>query len=228
MAEITELPLSTIHRLVAALRDAGMLEQDHRRAKYRLGLRLFYYGSAVLANLDLNQHAHEHVAELSKISGEIVRLHIFDGSRMVCIEREEMGATRNTALTTLESSPVHCSGVGKAFLAFQDSSLIDQVIETEGLEKRTENTLHTAVTLKENLELIRERGFAFDIEEYTIGIRCIGAPIRDSRGHVFAAISVSGPAERMPEERLFGLAPTVMQTADSISRKLGWVEAQTN
>lgn len=224
--ERTGLPRTTVHRIVTSLRDVGLLDQDGRRQDYRLGLKMFYYGSAVIANLDLNRHARPHVLALHQLTGEIVHLHIFDGSQMVCIEREEMGETRLTTLTTIEAAPVHCTGVGKAFLAFQDTGLIERVAREEGLPARTERTLATLDSLLADLEEVRRRGFAIDDEENEIGVRCVGAPIRDSRNRVFASISVSGPTDRMPLTRIHGLAPAVIQTAEVISRKIGWEDHQ--
>jgi len=223
--ELTGLPRTTIHRIVASLREIGMIDQDNRRGDYRLGLKMFYYGSAVLANLDLNRHAHPHVLKLHQMTGEIVHLHMFDGSQMVCIEREEMGEARTTTLTTIEAAPIHTTSVGKAFLAFQEESLIDRIIAEEGLEQRTPNTLSTVESLKADLARIAERGYSRDDEENEIGVRCVGAPIHDSRGRVFASISVSGPAQRLPESRQEALAPTVVATADRISAELGWSKA---
>lgn len=222
IVEKTGLPRTTIHRIVASLRDVGMIDQDGRRHDYRLGLKMFYYGSVVLANLDLDRRARPFVINLHQITGEIVHLHMFDGSHMVCIEREEMGDTRLTTLTTIEAAPIHSTSVGKAFLAFQSPQQIDKLIADEGLERRTANTLATPEALLADLEAIRGRGYAVDDEENELGIRCVGAPIRDSRGHVFASVSVSGPAERMPHSRLTGLAPTVIRAAQDISRELGW------
>jgi len=222
IVEMTGMPRTTIHRIVASLRDIGLIDQDGRRHDYRLGLKMFYYGSVVLANLDLNRHARPHVLNLHQITGEVVHLHMFDGSQMVCIEREEMGETRLTTLTTIEAAPTYCTSVGKAFLAFQHDTLIRRVAAEEGLQQRTEYTLTTIDALLDDLREIRERGYAIDNEENEIGIRCVGAPIRDSRGQIFASVSVSGPTERMPLTRIQGLAPTVIQTADQISRELGW------
>ncbi|MFV0492237.1 MAG: IclR family transcriptional regulator [Pseudorhodobacter sp.] len=222
LVERTGLPRTTIHRIVASLREVGMIDQDGRRGDYRLGLHMFYYGSVVLANLDLYRHAHSHVVTLHQVTGEIVHLHMFDGSQMVCIDREEMGEARNTTLTTIEAAPIHTTSVGKAFLAFQDNDLIRKIITEEGLEARTVNTLSDMGALMENLALIRERGYATDEEEDSIGIQCVGAPLRDSRGRVFASISVSGPTARMPLTRLNGLSPVVIQTANAISAELGW------
>lgn len=223
LVEATGLPRATIHRMVASLRDVGLLDQDGRRQTYRLGLKMFYFGSTVVANLDLNRHAHPHVLALHQLTGEIVHLHMFDGSQMVCIEREEMGGPRLTTLTTIEATPTHCTAVGKAFLAFQEHELILRIIAEEGLEARTEHTLSTEKALMADLEATRRRGFAIDDQENEIGIRCVGAPIRDSRGHVFAAVSVSAPSLRMPLSRIQGLAPAVVQTAGEISVALGWV-----
>ena len=222
LVERTGMPRTTIHRIVTSLREIGMIDQDGRRGDYRLGLRMFYYGSVVLANLDLNRHAHPHVVALHQVTGEIVHLHMFDGSQMVCIEREEMGEARSTTLTTIEAAPIHCTSVGKAFLAFQDERLVRKIIEEEGLEKRTEHTLITVEALMENLALIRERGYSTDEEEDSIGVQCIGAPLHDSRGRVFASISVTGPTSRMPLARLHGLSQSVIKTADAISADLGW------
>lgn len=222
IVEMTGLPRTTIHRIVASLRDIGMIDQDHQRGDYRLGLRMFYYGSTVIANLDLNRRAHPHVIQLHKITGEIVHLHMFDGSQMVCIEREEMGGQRLTTLTRIEAAPIHCTSVGKAFLAYQDENLVRRIVEEEGLEARTAHTLSDYDSLLSCLETVRANGFARDDEENAIGTRCVGAPIRDGRGRIFASISVSGTADRLPAWRQEGLASLVVDTADRISEELGW------
>lgn len=222
LVEMTGMPRTTIHRIVASLRDIGLIDQDGRRHDYRLGLKMFYYGSVVLANLDLNRHARPHVINLHQITGEIVHLHMFDGSQMVCIEREEMGETRLTTLTTIEAAPTYCTSVGKAFLAFQREDLIRRIAAEEGLQPRTAKTITTVEALLEDMKTIRDRGYSIDDEENEIGIRCVGAPIRDSRGQIFASVSVSGPTDRMPHARVSALSSTVIQTADNISRELGW------
>ncbi|WP_319484321.1 IclR family transcriptional regulator [uncultured Cohaesibacter sp.] len=222
IVEETGLPRTTVHRIVASLRDVGMLDQDGRRQTYRLGLQMFYFGSVVIANLDLTGNSRPHILSLHQLTGEAVHLHIFDGSHMVCIEREEMGENRLTTLTTIEGAPTYCTSVGKAFLAFQDEKLVNRIATQEGLEARTEKTITDLGVLKEQLVLVRNQGYAIDDEENEIGIRCVGAPIRDSRGHVFAAVSVSGTTDRMPMARVLGLSAAVVNTADSISKSLGW------
>jgi DNA-binding IclR family transcriptional regulator len=220
IAELTKLPKATVHRTVVSLREVGMLDQDGRRQSYRLGLKMFYHGSNVLASWDTPRRAHPHIAKLQLVTGEVIHFHIFDGSQMVCVEREEMGASRLTTLTTIEAAPTYCTGVGKAFLAFQDEGLVRRIVAEEGFKAYTPKTITDLDALLKDLALIRERGFSIDDEENQIGLRCIGAPVRDAADRVFASVSVSGPLERMPDVRLEGLAPLVIQTANDISRSL--------
>ncbi|MFM0089237.1 IclR family transcriptional regulator [Paraburkholderia sediminicola] len=221
IAARTGLPRATTHRLVSSLRDIGLLEQNGKRDTYKLGMKLFQLGSLVLANLDLDKHARPHATRLQRITGEAIHLCVFDGFQMAFVERQEMSAAANTVITRIESAPVYCTGVGKAFLAFQDEATIAKIIG-DGLPGRTPHTLIDPAALREDLRLTQERGYAIDNEENEPHIRCVAAPIRDSNGRVIAAISVSGPEERMPSTRIEGLAPVVKETADSISLELGW------
>ena len=216
LSEATGLPKTTVHRIVVSLREVGMLDQDGRRQGYRLGLKMFHYGSSVLSSFDTPTRAHPHVAKLQQLTGEVIHLHMFDGSQMVCVEREEM---TSASLTTLQAAPTYCTSVGKAFLAFQSEDLIRR-IAAEGLHRYTPNTITDLDGLIAELALTRQRGYSIDNEEIEVGLRCIGAPIRDSMQRVFAAVSVSGPAERMPDGRILGLAPVVIQTANEISTAL--------
>lgn len=221
IATRTGLPRATAHRLASTLRDIGLLEQNGRRDTYKLGMKLFQFGSLVLANLDLDKRARPHTTRLQHITGETVHLCVFDGSEMAFVERHETGSAANTAVTRIEATPVFCTGVGKAFLAFQEALLIDRIID-EGLSRRTTHTLTDPQALRDDLQRTRERGYAVDNEENEPGIRCLAAPVRDANGQVIAAISVSGPVERIAPARIEGLAPIVRETADAVSRELGW------
>lgn len=216
LSEATGMPKATVHRIVASLREVGLLDQDGRRQGYRLGLKMFHYGSSVLASLDTSTRAHPHIVKLQQLTGEVIHFHMFDGSQMVCVEHEEMIAASRT---TLQAAPTYCTSVGKAFLAFQDEDLVRR-IAAEGLHAYTPNTITELDDLLKELGRVRTQGYAIDNEEIELGLRCIGAPVRDSAGRVFAAVSVSGPAERMPDGRLAGLAPVVMKTASEISTAL--------
>ncbi|MBE5252471.1 MAG: IclR family transcriptional regulator [Enterobacterales bacterium endosymbiont of Blomia tropicalis] len=221
IAARTGLPRATTHRLVSSLRDIGLLEQNGKRETYKLGMKLFQLGNLVIQNLDLDSHARPYAAQLQLITGESTHLCIFDGAQMAFVERQEMNSTGNTMVTRIEAAPVHCTSVGKAFLAWQPPGLIRKIID-DSLPQRTPFTLAEGPALEADLQRIRERGYSLDLQENELGVHCIGAPVRAANGQVFAAISVSGPAERLPLARLEGLASLVIDMANKISLELGW------
>jgi DNA-binding IclR family transcriptional regulator len=222
IARRTELPRSTAHRLIMALKEIGFLEQDRTRDEYRLGVKLFELGSIVLVNMDLHREAPPLVDALTAAARESVHLCVFDGLRMVFVERSPGGRSgENNATITMEASPCHCTGVGKAALAFQPAAVIERVIGL-GLTAYTRNTITDPDRFRAELKEIQERGFALDRGEIEISRSCVAAPIRDSTGKVFAAMSCTGAAARMTPERLDELALLVVNHADTISWRLGW------
>jgi DNA-binding IclR family transcriptional regulator len=125
-----------------------------------------------------------------------------------------------TSSAFLESAPAHCTSVGKAILAFQDDDVLDTFL-ADGLARFTDTTITNPLALKEELALTRSRGYSVDQAELQPGLHCVGAPIRDLSGRVFAAISVSGPAWKMPLSDVGRVAKIVIHHADAVSRALG-------
>jgi len=216
------LPPTTVHRIVDSLRSVGFLEQDASRDRYRLGLKLFELGGSALMNLPLYREAPPFVDTLAKLSGEDVHLCIFDGAQMVFVNRRSQIAPRpHNTVITMEASPCHSTGVGKAALAFQSEVVIDRVIRA-GLPRFTPNTIVEPKRLKAELAAIRTRGYSIDDCEHEPELRCVGAPIRNSAGRVFAAISASGPTKRVTSDRVPELARIVMTHAELLSIRLGY------
>lgn len=224
IAAASGLPRPTAHRMLAALREIGFIEQDRRNGNYSLGIRLFELGSLALANLELLREAKPFMDRLSRLTDESVHLGVFNGFEVIVVERGEPGDKPARVIQPSESSPAYCTGVGKALLAFQRPDVIDRVIG-HGLKPFTKSTIVEPETLRSELAEIRERGYAIDDCEHQIWVRCVAAPVRNSSGHVFASLSVTGAAERMTHERLEQMAPLVIQTADSVSRQLGHAAA---
>lgn len=220
------MPKTTVHRLVTSLREAKLLEQDKERDRYRMGIRLFELGSIVLANLDINREARPFVERLMAISGESAHLCVFDGTNMVIIEHREPGALSVNWTTTLSISPSYCTGVGKATLAFQDEAVIEKVIRN-GLVPYTPTTITDPDVLRKELHAVRERGYAIDEGEHQPAVRCVAAPVYNAAGRVFAAVSVTGPKERVTLERVPEIAEYVVATAAQLSRQLGYDPAQS-
>jgi DNA-binding IclR family transcriptional regulator len=215
------LPRPTAHRMLSALREIGFIEQDGRNGSYSLGIGLFELGSLALSNMDLLREAKPFMDRVSRLTGESAHLGVFNGYQVVVVEREEPSDRQTRGLQPSESCPPHCTGVGKAVLAFQKPDVIERVI-LGGLKAFTNSTITVPDKLRAELAATRARGYAIDDSEHEIWVRCVAAPIRNPSGHVFASLSVTGAADRMTDQRLNDLAPLVVQTADSISRQLGY------
>ena len=217
----TGLPRPTAHRMLSALREVGFIEQEPRGGTYSLGIRLFELGSLALANTDLLREARPFMDRLSRLAGETAHLGVFNGFEVIVVEREDPGERSVHGMQPSESCPSYCTGVGKAVLGFQPPEVLDRVIG-QGLKPYTGNTLTEPQRLREEMARIRKQGYALDDCEHQLWVRCVAAPIRNATGQVFAALSVTGPADRMTLMRLEQLAPLLMQTADSVSRQLGY------
>jgi DNA-binding IclR family transcriptional regulator len=227
LAEISarcEMPKTTVHRLVSSLREVKLLEQDRGRDRYRMGIRLFELGSIVLNNLDIYREARPLVERLISATGEGSHLCVFDGTNMVSIEHVEPGGPGGSHVnwtTTLSISPAYCTGVGKAALAFQEKAVIEKIIKG-GLLPYTPSTITDPDLLRKELEITARRGYSIDEGEHQFGVRCIAAPVYNSANRAFAAISVTGPKERVTIERIPSLAALVTATAQELSRQLGY------
>lgn len=221
IAARTGLPRATAHRIIASLREIGFLDQDRERDHYRLGFRLFEFGSIVLSNMDLHREARPFAEALTRMSGEKVTLTVFNGTQAVIVNTTEPDRREANPTMTLESLPAHCSASGKAALAFQSGQVVDRVVSL-GLRRFASNSIVDAAVLRSELAKIRDRGYAVDDEEHRSGTRCVAAPVRNASGRVFAAISISGPARRMTDERIEELSDLVRFNAESISAQLGY------
>ncbi len=116
----------------------------------------------------------------------------------------------------------HCTAAGKVMLAYLPSAKLDKVLVGE-LLKFTVNTITDPDELRQELAQARERGYALAREELEDGLNAVAAPIYDHSGQAVAAVSISGPAYRVPPDTFSHLAGQLVKVADRISQQLGYV-----
>ncbi len=221
------LAKSTVHRLATTLVEYDMLEQNRETGKYRLGLAFFELGTLVRRKMDVTTEAQGEIHALADSSGETVQLAILDHLTVLYIRIRESRQAVRLSSGLGSRAPAHCTGVGKALLAFQPPEIVQQVIDN-GLKRYTENTITEPEKLRAELASIRARGYAIDDEEIEVGLRCVAAPIRDHSGHVVAAISVAAPVQRMSKKQVQASIPSVVAAAENISRRLGYIPSLAN
>jgi IclR family transcriptional regulator, KDG regulon repressor len=224
ISERTGLHKSTVHRLLQVLERHRLIEKKAQNGKYCLGLKLFELGSKAVAQLDLRERARPYLERLVRETGETAHICVLDGDRMLSIANVESARTLRTPSTVGHRTPLHCTSVGKALLAFLPEDEQSELIKKCELTAYTRHTLTKPAQLKAELKLIRQRGYAMDDEEIEEGLRCIGAPVMDYSGRVIAAMSIAGPAFRLIEERIPAVARSVIQAASELSVELGYKE----
>ncbi|HEY4047875.1 MAG TPA: IclR family transcriptional regulator [Acidobacteriaceae bacterium] len=222
VAERLKLHKSTAHRLMMVLEWSRFVEKNTVTGKYHLGSRLMELGLSAASRLDVYEVAGPYLRSLVKETGETAHLAVLRDGQVVSIVNIESSQTLRTPATVGTRTPAHCTSLGKAMLAFASQEHLEEFLHERKLESYTRNTITSLSRFRAELRAIRKRGYAIDNEEREQGLRCIGAPLRDSTGEVIAAISIAGPVFRIGEERVPTLASTVMRIAAAISASLGY------
>lgn len=217
----TGLPKATLHRLLGALVAHRLLAVDPRTQAFVVGLRALEMAQRSWQGMDVRGAAAEDILRLGEKTGDTVHLAVLDGAEVVYIDKVESRQQIRMFSAVGKRGPLHCTGVGKAMLAFVEEGRRAELVQRLALKKFTPNTFTSRAAFLRHLDEIRARGYARDLEEHELGIRCAAAPIFDYRGEVVASVSVTAPSFRLTPERLDKIAPAVVQAARSITRKLG-------
>lgn len=226
VAKRCEVSRPTAHRLLCTLAERGYVAHVAGSA-YRLGTQVLSLSKKVLDSLDLPELAKPHMRKLSDVANETVHLSILDNTEILYIAKVESSQSVRMASTIGARNKLHCTAMGKAILAFLPGADQAKLIEQLKLTNCTAAAITDQAALVEELARVRAQKFAIDDEESEDGVRCVGAPIFDHTGRVFAAISISGPAYRLSRSRLNALSSLVIEAAQAISGTLGYVPSNS-
>jgi DNA-binding IclR family transcriptional regulator len=206
------LPRSTTHRTADRMIRLGWL--DKPRDRYRIGNRLFEISGLAPIRHELREAVLPFLQDLHTATRTTVQLGVLDGTQVLVVEK----ITGHRPMPMLSqvggTIPAHCSGLGRAILAYSDAATVDAVIAA-GLSPRTPRTLTTPTAVLRELAAIPDRGWAVDREEGNIGVSCVAAPVFGPLGDVVAALSVTGPTSLVRADRI---GPAVRLAAAAASR----------
>lgn len=223
LAEKVELSKSTVHRLLATLITMNYVYKDAESEKYRIGYRLLYLTRNILNNIDVIGIAKPFLEQLSADVNETIHLCIEDMGEVLYVDKIESNQTIRMFSRVGSRAPMYCTGVGKMLLSGMEDAKYQEVTDKITFVSKTENTIKNKKELNEELEVIKNQGYALDNIENEEGIRCIAAPIIDSKGDIIASFSISGPSNRITMERVNQeLVQKITNTSETISRHLGY------
>lgn len=216
----TGLPKTTCHRLLNVLVDEGLLRTDDQ-GRFGPGALLLAMGTNFLRQTDIRSLARPRMAALTQQTQETCHLGILQFPWVVYLEKVESPLAVRMHSEVGAVNPLHCTGLGKALLAFSSHDLITSIC-SRPLESRTPRTITNPDELQAEVARIKERGYAIDDVENEDGIRCVAAPIFGHAGSPIAAISLAGPADRLTLGSTDELGPMVADAALDVSRQLGF------
>lgn len=222
LARMVEIDKSSVSRMLRTLEQSGYVEQDPVTQRYSLGLAVGVLGYKALRRMDLRGAARPLLERLAEKTRECAHLAILADRRAFYIDQAapERGVGVDAPIGTL--APLHCTALGKALLAFQPAGVRKDLIGAMTFEPFTRRTIAGADELVGHLSTVRAQAMAFDDEEYSIGVRCMAAPVFRYDQVVCGAIGISGPSPRMTDARLSEWEPLLRDIAKQLSARLGW------
>ena len=224
VAVSSRLPVSTVHRFLANLVSTGFLNCSGDGV-YHLGIACFSIGQAALGQLDIRRLSLPYLQELNQQTRETIHLTVRHGLSAVYVEKLDSPEPLRIHSRIGAAVPLYCTAVGKVMLAYMPDEEREKILPQLGLKRLTPNTVRDRQELEGELYRVRKNGYACDLEEHELHIRCIAAPIWDHAGGVHASLSITAPMVRMSVTRLRQLAPTIQAAGLQISRELGYQAA---
>lgn len=223
ISELLQLNKTTAFRLLATLESLGYLQRDEQTKLYQPALEVLRLGFVVLNGLEVRQVAAPYLRKLVEEIEETVNLAVLDHHEVIYIDRVGSKHMLNVYRPVGSRLPAYCTSTGKSLLAFLPADKLDAVLEATTWVNYTETTLATPEALKQNLELVRQRGFADSNGEMFPELRAVAAPIRQYDGQVIATVNISVPSHRVSHQNLLDtFGPKVIESARQISKALGY------
>ena len=212
---------STTHRLLASMKQLDYVEYDAVLGLWSVGVKAFSVGNAYLRKRDFISQARPYMRELVAETGETSNIAVLKGDKHVFVGQIECSEVMRMVVQIGSEGHLHAAGVGKALMSALPEGEVRGIAKRTGLSKLSDKTITTVPSLLKELEKIRQAGYSFDDEEQAAGLRCIASNIYNEYGEAIAAVSISGPAVRLSNDRISHLAATVKNKAEAITHVIG-------
>jgi len=221
LARGAQLHVSTVFRILQTLKLRNFVVEAPS-GLYSVGPKAFEVGSSFLRSTSLQSEGQTIVERLSAQTGETASLGILDSDEVFYLAiahgQRELGIQSNVGTR----HPVYCTALGKVLMADLDWPEARALLARIERTRMTINTIVNIGKLREELLTVGSQGYALDAEERTIGVRAVGAPVRDHSGRVVAAVSAAGPAFRIAGASQELLIRQVQKLAAEFSQRLGY------
>ncbi len=222
IARMVDLSSSATGRLLAAMKDLGILNQNPDTRAYSMGARVLTWAGVYNFTLAVRNPALPAMQELHQTTRESISLYILEGNERLCIERLESPQTVRIITRVGRRLPLYAGSAGKAMLAFLSPQQQEEYFRTTELVPLTPMTIIDGEMLRCELKKVRELGYAVSYGEWIEDAAGVAAPILDQNGEVVAALSISGPIQRFNDEKVILYSEEAKRITGQISRGMGY------
>ncbi|MCB5411265.1 HTH-type transcriptional regulator BhcR [Pseudogemmobacter faecipullorum] len=213
--------VATMHRVLATLEAREFVELAPERQDWHIGPGAFRAGSAFLRRTNVAERARPEMRALMTECGETSNLGVDWKGQVLFLSQVECHEIIRAFFPPGTVASKHASGIGKALLSQYPPLRLATYLASAPFERFTARSLTSASELAADLAKARAAGYAVDDEERTPGMRCVAAAILNVHGEAIAGISVSGPSQRLSDDRIAGIGHMVSAAAGRIGKQLG-------
>lgn len=221
LSRILDIPLNSVFRILKRLSEREYTVQDPISGGYQLSTRVFSLGMSLYTRFELRQRARPHLEWLCRETEETVQLQIPHGEKVLVLDTVSPEVSFYLRVVPGSHVYYHPNAFGKAMLAFMTEEEIISLLPN----KLPALTPHTVTLLRElllQLEETRRTGLAYDNEEYTSGIICVGAPVFDVQGNVVAGLGITAIASLIKPKQHTAFEHLVLECAFRVSKSIGY------
>ncbi len=211
---------STVHRLLTSLAARGYVRKNPDTDRYCLGFKAFEVGSVVAGRGAIRELTAPFLRALMLSTKETVHLGVLDEWEVVYIDKIDTDHPLQMYSRIGRRAPLHCTALGKSLAAWEAEEWLDRFLR-QRLRAYTPSTLIEPAAVRREFQKIRAARYATDVEEFSVGLRCVAAPVFNRLRKVVASLGIAGPSVRLSSERLPRLVSLVRESAAAASRALG-------
>ncbi|MBD0786484.1 DNA-binding transcriptional regulator KdgR [Vibrio sp. Y2-5] len=221
LAQRLMMSKSTVYRFLQTMKSLGYVSQEGETENYALTLKLFELGSAALEYVDLVEIANIEMRRISDLTMEALHLGALDGDSIIYVHKLDSKYNLRMQSRIGRRNPLYSTAIGKVLLCTRPEQEVRDILSEVEFVQTTERTHKDVDSLLVELALVKEQGFAEDVEEQEIGLRCIAVPVYDRFHQVIAGLSISLPTIRFTDEKKVEYVTELHAAARRISKKLG-------
>lgn len=219
LAKSINMSSSIVHRILSTYENYGFLQQDKLTKKYSLGVRFIGYAALAKKELNISEYVVSLMKELAHQTNESIFLTLLDGDSGTTAEIAESSQPIKFAVNIGTRTPIHAGASCKVMLAYLPEEQLHEVLHKEGgLVAFTAKTKTEQDELLEDLRIIKQQGWCYSTEEFSEGVFGLGLPLFNYNHEIIASLTMAGPIERLPIEKIDIQLSKMRKTASAIQK----------